>query len=69
MSFFQRVFSYVFNEALVNGLANNRIFQRFAIKSNELFNDLSKKGTQSSCATQADWRVCVLDRRPTLVQV
>lgn len=44
MAFFQRLFSYLVNEALVNGLANNRTFQRFAIRSNEMFNDLSKKG-------------------------
>lgn len=46
MAFFQRLFSYLVNEALVNGLANSRTFQRFAIRSNEMFNDLSKKGVE-----------------------
>ena len=57
MSFFQRVFQYVFNEALVNGLANNRLFQRFAIRSNEMFNDLSKKG--ELCVKGSVGLVCV----------
>lgn len=43
MSFFQRVISYVINEVVVNGLANSRTFQRFAIRSNEYFTELAKK--------------------------
>ena len=38
---------YLFNEVLVNALANNRAFQRFAIRSNEAFQEFSKKSTQS----------------------
>jgi hypothetical protein len=46
MSFLQRVLSYVFNEVLVNGLANNRTFQRFAIKTTHMVEELSKKGAE-----------------------
>ena len=43
MAFFQRVMHYVFNELLVNALANSRTFQRFAIRSNEAMQDFAKK--------------------------
>ncbi|KAK9845061.1 hypothetical protein WJX74_010124 [Apatococcus lobatus] len=46
--FFGRVFSYVFNELLVNTLANNRTFQRFAIRSSEMLQELSQKGKEQS---------------------
>eukprot|EP00891_Asterochloris_glomerata_P009790 jgi/Astpho2/9790/Aster-03763 len=44
MSFFQRVFGYIFNEVLVNSLANSRTFQRFAIRSTHMIEELTKKG-------------------------
>ncbi|KAK9864805.1 hypothetical protein WJX84_002126 [Apatococcus fuscideae] len=46
--FFSRVFTYVFNELLVNTLSNNRAFQRFAIRSSELVQELSQKGKEQS---------------------
>lgn len=45
MSFFGKVFSYVFNEALVNTLANSRVFQRFAVRSSRVIEDLHSKGS------------------------
>ncbi|DBB17240.1 hypothetical protein WJX82_008602 [Trebouxia sp. C0006] len=44
MAFFQRVFSYVFNEVLVNTLANSKSFQRFAVKTTHMVEEMSKKG-------------------------
>mmetsp|Transcript_8999 Transcript_8999/g.26966 ORF Transcript_8999/g.26966 Transcript_8999/m.26966 type:complete len:85 (-) Transcript_8999:3189-3443(-) len=45
MSFFGKVFSYVFNEALVQGLANSKTFQRFAVRSSKIVEELQSKGT------------------------
>ena len=39
MSFVNRLFSYVFNELMVNALANSRTFQRFAVKSDALMKE------------------------------
>ena len=44
MAFFQRVFNYIANELLVEGLANSRTFQRFAVRTNEFLKDASKQG-------------------------
>lgn len=44
-----QIASYLFNQVLVDALANNRAFQRFAIRSNEAFQDLAKKGAQLIC--------------------
>ncbi|CAL5016025.1 unnamed protein product [Urochloa decumbens] len=41
---FGRALSYVVNEFLVEGLANNRAFQRFAVKTNRTLESLSSKG-------------------------
>ncbi|KAK9699151.1 hypothetical protein RND81_08G156100 [Saponaria officinalis] len=41
-SFMHRVMSYVVNEILVNSLANNRSFQRFAVRTSRKIEDLSK---------------------------
>ena len=35
MAFFGRVFNYVFNELLVDALANSKTFQRFAVRTDE----------------------------------
>ncbi|KAL4422841.1 hypothetical protein ABPG75_009038 [Micractinium tetrahymenae] len=43
MAFFQRVMSYLLNEVLVNGLANSRTFQRFAIRTNSMMEEAAKK--------------------------
>uniref|UniRef100_A0A0A9B2C1 Uncharacterized protein n=1 Tax=Arundo donax TaxID=35708 RepID=A0A0A9B2C1_ARUDO len=40
---FGRALSYVVNEFLVEGLANNRAFQRFAVKTNRTLENLSSK--------------------------
>ncbi|GMH33719.1 hypothetical protein BSKO_01553 [Bryopsis sp. KO-2023] len=44
MSFFSRILNHVVNEVLVNSLANSRIFQRFAIRSNEAMKEVVEKG-------------------------
>jgi hypothetical protein len=46
-SFFQRVVHYVINEVLVDTLANSKAFQRFAVRSNAYFSEVSKKGVES----------------------
>lgn len=46
MSFFQRVMNHLLNEVLVNGLANSKLFQRFAIRSNAIFAELGKKSAE-----------------------
>ncbi|CAL5016024.1 unnamed protein product [Urochloa decumbens] len=45
---FGRALSYVVNEFLVEGLANNRAFQRFAVKTNRTLESLSSKAKQVS---------------------
>ena len=42
MSFVNRLFSYVFNELMVNTLANSRTFQRFAVKSDAMMREAAK---------------------------
>jgi len=44
MSFLSRIASHLINEVLVNGLANSRTFQRFAIWSNNAAADAVRKG-------------------------
>ncbi|KAL6651012.1 hypothetical protein ACP70R_009937 [Stipagrostis hirtigluma subsp. patula] len=43
---FGRVLSYLLNEFLVEGLANNRAFQRFAVKTNRTLENLSSKAKE-----------------------
>ncbi|PWZ41374.1 hypothetical protein Zm00014a_021562 [Zea mays] len=43
---FGRALSYVVNELLVEGLANNRAFQRFAVKTNRTLESLSSKAKE-----------------------
>ncbi|KAI4966236.1 uncharacterized protein LOC123427203 [Hordeum vulgare subsp. vulgare] len=43
---FSRALSYVVNEFLVEGLANNRAFQRFAVRTNKTLENLSTKAKQ-----------------------
>mmetsp|Transcript_13476 Transcript_13476/g.30887 ORF Transcript_13476/g.30887 Transcript_13476/m.30887 type:complete len:86 (+) Transcript_13476:145-402(+) len=47
MAFFQRVFNYIANELLVEGLANSRTFQRFAVRTNEFLKDASKQAAEA----------------------
>lgn len=37
---------YVINEVLVDTLANSKAFQRFAVRSNAYFSEVSKKGVE-----------------------
>lgn len=46
MSLFQRVLNYLVNEVIVQGLANSRTFQRFAVRTDATLNELKNKGTQ-----------------------
>lgn len=45
-SFFGRVVQYVANELLVDRLANNPTFQRFAVRSAKAMEDLAQKSAQ-----------------------
>mmetsp|Transcript_30450 Transcript_30450/g.75664 ORF Transcript_30450/g.75664 Transcript_30450/m.75664 type:complete len:84 (+) Transcript_30450:277-528(+) len=45
MSFFGRVFSYVFNELLVDKLANSRTFQKFAVRTDQALKEAQKTGS------------------------
>lgn len=42
--FFGRVFGYVFNELLVNGLANSRTFQQFAVRTDKVLREVQQSG-------------------------
>ncbi|PWZ45325.1 hypothetical protein Zm00014a_034754 [Zea mays] len=43
---FGRALNYVVNQFLVEGLANNRAFQRFAVKTNKTLESLSSKAKE-----------------------
>lgn len=43
MSFFARIFDHLFNQVLVDTLANSRWFQRFAVRSQQAINKLNDK--------------------------
>lgn len=45
-NFIARVVQYVVNELLVDRLANNHSFQRFAVRSSRALEDLAQKGVQ-----------------------
>lgn len=46
-SFLTRVMQYLVNELLVDRLANNPSFQRFAVRSSKKIEELSQKGLQT----------------------
>ncbi|KAJ4810480.1 UvrABC system C protein [Rhynchospora pubera] len=46
-NFLGRVMSYIVNEIVVEGLANNLSFQRFAVKTNKTIQELSNKAAQA----------------------
>ncbi|XP_069146164.1 uncharacterized protein [Solanum lycopersicum] len=46
-NFLHRVISYVENKLIVNGLANNQTFQRFAVRTSKRIYDLSKMAVQT----------------------
>lgn len=45
MSFVNRLFSYVFNELMVNALANSKTFQRFAVRSDAMMKEAASGDT------------------------
>lgn len=57
---FQRVFGYVANEFLVEFLANNRLFQRFVVKSTKKFEEgysAGRKKLEDLQSTEAAQRI------------
>ncbi|KAE9591985.1 hypothetical protein Lalb_Chr19g0124461 [Lupinus albus] len=46
-NFVHRVLSYVVNELVVNGLANNPAFQRFAVRTSKKIEDISVKAVRT----------------------
>ncbi|KAG0462562.1 hypothetical protein HPP92_021038 [Vanilla planifolia] len=46
-NFLGRIISYVVNELVVEGLANNPSFQRFAVRTSKTLQDLSTKAEQT----------------------
>ncbi|KAM0838368.1 hypothetical protein ACQ4PT_061022 [Festuca glaucescens] len=55
-SLFGRAFGYVVNQFLVEGLANNRAFQRFAVRTNRTFENLSSKAKEVKQDVSEKWR-------------
>ncbi|KAF2934868.1 hypothetical protein DAI22_04g191900 [Oryza sativa Japonica Group] len=53
---FGRVLSYVVNEFIVEGLANNRTFQRFAVRTNKSLENLSSKAKEVREELSEQWR-------------
>lgn len=53
MAFFRRVLDHLLNQVLVEGLANSRVFQRFAVWSNGAIKEMSEQGRY----TEADGRL------------
>jgi hypothetical protein len=46
-NFIARVLQYVVNELLVDRLANNQSFQRFAVRSSKAIEEMTQKGVQT----------------------
>ena len=49
--FIQRVANYVANEVIIKGLAHNKTFQRFAVRTDQQFKDVQKMGTEQITKT------------------
>ena len=49
--FVARIVNYVANELIVKGLANSRTFQKFAVRTNKQYEELSKQGTEKMTQT------------------
>lgn len=43
---FHRAISYVINQFVVEGLANSRAFQKFAVRTEKQFQELSEKAVE-----------------------
>lgn len=52
--FIARVVNYVANEIIVKGLANSRTFQKFAVRTNQQYQDLNKHGAEKLAKTMED---------------
>lgn len=50
MAFFSRVMNYVFNELLVDALANSKTFQRFAVRTDKALREAQASGKISKLA-------------------
>ena len=50
MAFFSRVMNYVFNELLVDALANSKTFQRFAVRTDKALHEAQASGKISKLA-------------------
>lgn len=44
--FIQRVANYVANEVIIKGLAHNKTFQKFAVRTDAQFKEVHKMGTE-----------------------
>eukprot|EP00339_Tiarina_fusa_P003897 CAMPEP_0117081728 /NCGR_PEP_ID=MMETSP0472-20121206/57578_1 /TAXON_ID=693140 ORGANISM="Tiarina fusus, Strain LIS" /NCGR_SAMPLE_ID=MMETSP0472 /ASSEMBLY_ACC=CAM_ASM_000603 /LENGTH=102 /DNA_ID=CAMNT_0004809727 /DNA_START=257 /DNA_END=561 /DNA_ORIENTATION=+ len=49
--FVQRVANYVANEIVIKGLANSKTFQKFAVRTNQQYEEVAKKGTENIAKT------------------
>lgn len=49
--FFQRVANYVANEIVVKGLANSKTFQRFAVRTNKQYEEVTKQSADQLSKT------------------
>jgi len=49
--FIARVVNYVANEIIVKGLANSRTFQKFAVRTNQQYQEFNKHGTEKIAKT------------------
>ena len=49
--FIARVVNYVANEIIVKGLANSRTFQKFAVRTNQQYQELNKQGAEKIAKT------------------
>lgn len=52
--FISRVVNYVANEILVKGLANSRTFQKFAVRTNQQYQEFNKHGAEKLAKTMED---------------
>ena len=50
-AFITRVVNYVANEIIVKGLSNSRTFQKFAVRTNQQYEELNKHGTDKISKT------------------
>ncbi|PNT61441.1 hypothetical protein BRADI_5g15200v3 [Brachypodium distachyon] len=53
---FSRALGYVINEFIVEGLANNRAFQRFAVRTNKTIEGLTSKAKEVREEVSEQWR-------------